>query len=304
MMLGDPHRSRLAADTAEGMAALRAAGAAEPDERVRNPDHLAVAFVSLRPRLSALVKLPGVSRLAPGIAERVLPGSYWFETARVKQIDAVLLSELEQGLAQLVILGAGFDTRAYRFAHNLRTVQVYEIDHPVTARLKRNRVTRIFGALPPGVTYQEADFAHDDLAARLAAVGYDTGRPTLMILSGVTAYLPEVAVARLLRFAATHDSPRTSIVFDYLYDDMVGGDDRYHGARQLRKRLDALGEPLRFGIPCGSSSAFLEGHGLTLVSDLGPQELAARHLQRSDGTISGRPYGFAAIAHARTVPRA
>ena len=303
-MLGERHRSRLAADTAEGMAALRAAGASEADEHVRNPDHLAAAFVSLRPRLSALVKLPGLSRLAPGIAERVLPGSYWFETARVKHIDAVLLSELEQGLAQLVILGAGFDTRAYRFAQELRTVKVYEIDHPVTARVKRERVAHVLGALPAGVTYQDADFGHDDLAARLAAIGYDTGRPTLMILSGVTAYLPEAAVTRLLRFAATHGSPRTSIVFDYLYDDMIGGNDRYHGAPQLRKRLDVLREPLQFGIPRGSSSAFLECHGLTLVSDLGPQELATRHLRRSNGTICGQPYGFASIAHARTVPRA
>jgi methyltransferase (TIGR00027 family) len=297
MTLADPDQSPLASGTAEAMAALRAAGA--HDRRVRNPDHLAAAFVSLRPRLTALVKVPGARRLVPGISERLLPGGYWFEMARVRHMDAVLCSELDRGLAQLVILGAGFDTRAYRFADELRGVRVYEVDHPANARRKRERVARVLGVPPPNVAYLDTDFTRDDLTAHLTATGYDLDRPTLILLSGVTAYLPEPAVARLLAFAGAHGSAQTSIVFDYLLAEMVAGGDAYHGAAKLRGRLNALGEPLRFGIPSGGADALVARHGLTLVSDLGPRELADRHLRRSDGAIAGRPYGFAAIAHAR-----
>jgi hypothetical protein len=79
----------------------------------------------------------------------------------------------------------------------------------------------------------------------------------------------------------------------------AAGSDAHHGAAKLRGRLNALGEPLRFGIPRGGADAVVARHGLTLVSDLGPHELADRHLRRSNGAIAGRPYGFAAIAHAR-----
>jgi methyltransferase (TIGR00027 family) len=301
MTLAEPDPNPLSAGTAEAMAALRAAGAR--DRRVRNPDYLAAAFVSLRPKLTTLVKVPGARRLVPGIAERMLPGGYWFETARVRHMDAILWSELGRGLAQLAILGAGFDTRAYRFAEQLRAMRVYEIDHPATARRKRERVARVLGAPPPNVSYLDIDFTRDDIAARLAATGYDTDQPTLIILSGVTAYLPEPAVDRLLAFAGAHGSRHTSIVFDYLLAEMVAGSDAYHGAAKLRGRLNALGEPLRFGIPRGGVDAVVARHGLTLVSDLGPQELADRHLRGSNGAIAGRPYGFAAIAHARAEVR-
>jgi methyltransferase (TIGR00027 family) len=280
------------------MAALRAAGASESDPGLRNPDHLAGAFVSLDLRPSALARFRGLRRLVPVLAERIVPGGYFFETARVKHIDAILGAELDAGISQLVILGAGYDTRAYRFADALRGVRVYEVDHPLTAALKRRKVIRLLGALPSHVSYVDADFQRDDTAECLAVHEYDPTRPTLVILSGVTHYLPEPAVSALLTFTAAHTSPRTSIVFDYLFREMLDGDDGYRGAAQTRRRVRQVGEPFRFGIPVGEARAFVARHGLRLVSDLGPDELADRYLRRADGS-TGRPYGFVAIAHAR-----
>jgi methyltransferase (TIGR00027 family) len=296
MGLGNRTPGALTASTAEAMASLRAAGAAESDPALRNPDHLARAFVSLDLRPSALARFRGLRRLVPLLAERIVPGGYFFETARVKHIDTILGAELDAGITQLVILGAGYDTRAYRF--EMRGVRVYEVDHPLTAALKRRKVVRLLGALPSHVSYVDADFQRDDTAERLAAHDYDRTQPTLVILSGVTHYLPEPAVSALLTFTAAHSSPRTSIVFDYLFREMLDGDDRYLGASQTRRRVSEVGEPFLFGIPVGEVGAFVARRGLRLVSDVGPDELAVRYLRRADGTI-GRPYGFVAIAHAR-----
>ena len=88
---------RLAASTAEGAAALRAAGARERDRRVRGPDRLAERLVPGGLRLTALVKVPLLRAAAPRLAERIMPGSYWYEIARVRHMDALLRTELEAG---------------------------------------------------------------------------------------------------------------------------------------------------------------------------------------------------------------
>ena len=291
--------SRVATNTAEAMAALRALGAAASDPALRNPDHMAREFLTVQPRVHSLAKLPGVRRLLPALADRLAPGGLHYETARVKHIDAILRSELKEGLEQLVILGAGYDTRPYRFADALGGVRVYEVDLPPISAVKRRKAARVLGAAPENVTYIGSDFLGDDLLARLQEHGYDLGAPTLLILSGVAPYLPEPAVARLLAFAGAHASPRSSIAFDYVFSEMIDGDDAFRGAPEVRRRLAALGEPFRSGIPAGGARRFIAPFGLTLASDVHPGELAERYLRRSDGTAGGRPYGFTAIAHAR-----
>lgn len=285
-------------NTAEVMAALRAAGAVGRDPAVRNPDYMAGAFLSAQLRVHALAKVPGARRLIPLMAERLLPGGYYYEIARVKHIDAILRSELRHGLDQLVILGAGYDSRAYRFADTLRAVRVYEIDLPPISVVKRRKVTAILDRPPDNVAYITADFVRDDLSERLRERAYDLRAATLFVLSGVAPYLPRGAVDELFRFVANHTCARTSIAFDYVFDEMLDGDDSFRGAAQTRQRLAALGEPFKFGIPIGGVAQFVESYGLKLTSDLQPNELARRYLRRADGTIE-RPYGFVAVAHAR-----
>jgi methyltransferase (TIGR00027 family) len=294
-------RSRLATNSAEAMAALRAAGSVDRNPELRNPDDLAASMLSLQLRAHALAKLPGARRLVPALAERLLPGGYYYETARVKHIDTILQSELDDGLGQLVLLGAGYDTRPYRFADELREVRVYEVDLPALSEIKRRKVTRLLGRAPDNVRFIQADLAVDDVRLKLGQ-SYDLGSPTLIILSGVTPYLAEPAVARLLDFAGQHTCPRSSLVFDYVFREMVEGDDSFHGAASIRKRLEKLGEPLRFGLAAGSVEQYVERFGLALVSDLQATGLARRYLCATDGTVLGEPYGFVAIAHTRVSP--
>jgi methyltransferase (TIGR00027 family) len=299
MGLADARGSRLAASTAEGAAAIRAAGAIERDARLRGPDHLAVRFVGHGTRLTALVKVPGARRLTPWLAERLLPGSYWFELARVKHMDHLLRRELTAGAGQLLVLGAGFDARPYRFAEQLAGVRTFELDHPVTGSLKRARVQRIFGELPAHVTYVDLDLEAGDLAGRLREAGWDDGVRSFVICSGVMPYLDPGGADRVLAWLAAA-APGSSIVFDYAFREALTGDDSFHGAAQLRSRVARAGEPLRFGIPRGEVAGFLAERGLELESDLGPHELRRRYLVRADGRLAGRPYGFVGIAHARS----
>ena len=299
MGLDESPRVRTARNTAEAFASLRAAGASVRDQRVRNPDGLASRFIAPGLRLTALVKVPALRSLARRAAERISPGAYFYELARVKHIDSVLVDELRDGLEQLVILGAGFDTRAYRFAEQLIAVRVFEVDHPITAALKQQRVIRVLGELPAHVTYLAVDLEHEDLGSALASAGYDPQRRSLFIWSGVSFYLSAEAVGEVFAFVRASSPPGSSLVFDYHYQGFTDGSHDYYGGAQARRRVEELGEPCIFGVDEGAVAALLQRHGLELVSDLGPAELEDRYLVGGDGRVAGHPFGFVSIAHAR-----
>lgn len=303
MALDETKSNRLnPASTAEGAATFRAAGAAEPDPKVQNPDAMAAAFIAWGIRAAALAKTPGLRRLVPRLGERMLPGGYYYETARTLHIDRVVREEVRGGITELVLLGAGYDSRPYRMGE-LSGVRVFEVDHPALSAIKREKVRAIVGEPPANVTYVEIDFTREELAERLAAHGHDVGASTLYVWSGVAPYLPEEAVTEVLRFVASHQSPATSILFDYCFGEAVEGDDAFYGAPELLARVERMGEPLRSGIPRGSAREYVEAVGLRLEEHLGPEDLTERYLIRSDGSVHGRPYGFMGFIHARVAAR-
>ena len=295
MALGDAAKSRMARSTAEGACALRAAGTTLRDPELRNPDYLAAAFIAAGLKLTALVKVPLVRRLTPRIFEAILPGAFWFELARTHHMDEVLLDEVRAGATQVVFLGAGLDSRSYRLRNELGNAMLFEVDHPVTAAVKAERLEAIFGRMPDHVSYVHVDFNTQGVGERLAAHGFDEGARTIVLWAGVTPYLEPEGVAETLRWFAAGTGGGSAISFDYLWKEMLDGDDSFHGAAQLRKRVEAGGEPFRFGIPRGESKGYVEQFGLVLEEDLGPKDAQERLLHGA-----GAPYGFGGMALART----
>ena len=219
-------------------------------------------------RVNSLVRVRPLRGLVRRVAERVVPGGLWFEVARTRFMDDVMRDELAAGAGQLVILGAGFDSRAYRFRELLEGVGVFEVDHPATSRLKRERLRKIFGELPSHVRYVEVDFETDDLGERLAEAGYDDTGRTLFLWSGVAPYISDDAVGAVLSFVGARSGAGSAIVFDYVFREFLDGDDGFYGAAQLRKSVERQGEPFRSGVPKGAIGSFVEEHGLALSQSL------------------------------------
>ena len=284
----------MARSTAEGACALRAAGATLRDPELRNPDYLAADFISPGLKLSALAKVPVLRRLSPHIVERVLPGALWFELARTRHMDQVLVGEVADGATQAVLLGAGLDSRFYRLRDDLGDAALFEVDHPVTAAVKAERLEAIFGRMPGHVSYVHVDFNTQGVGERLAAHGFDPEARSIVIWSGVSMYLEPEGVAETLRWFAAGTGAGSAICFDYLWKEMLDGDDSFHGAAELRKRVTSGGEPFKFGIPRGGAKDFAERFGLVLEEDLGPEDAHERILHHA-----GEPYGFGGMALAR-----
>jgi methyltransferase (TIGR00027 family) len=291
----NPFRAR---SSAEGAASIRAAGALEPDPTVRCPDVLAREFLGGF-NVTSLARHRVTRPLFMRAATRRAPGTYPYLVARCRLIDETLLSELRKGLHQVVFLGAGLDTTAYRLANELRDVRVIEVDHPASQTSKLSKLRDIFGEVPEHVKFVAADFVRDDLDEQLAAAGHRTNEATLFVWSGVSMYLAESAVVTVLRWVSSHEDPRTSILFDAVWAEAIDGSREYFGARQGRQRAGAMDEPLRWGIPEGRVDDTLLRCGLRAEKIYGSTDLATQYLTRQDGSTLGEPYGSGLIIHAR-----
>lgn len=291
------------------VAAGRAIGAREPDPTVRNPDDLAERLLgdaSLyavdHPTVQALGKPYDEAMSSAEVVNTVR-----MMMIRTRFIDAALERAVADGARQLVILGAGFDTHAYRCRELLQDVRVFEVDRAATQALKRERVLAALGEMPLNLTYVPIDFQHEELGDVLARHGHDRTQRTFFIMEGVTMYVTEEGVRRTLQFVG-QQPPGSGIVFDFVPQamvDMIATIDinKVPAAARpyLQRFLDLTkDEPWVFGIPLGTEGALLSELGMDLreVMAIGGPDSIARYLTKADGTVVGAKTIAEAMARA------
>lgn len=192
---------------------------------------------------------------------------------------------------QVVILGAGLDTRAARLASPAR--RFFEVDHPATQADKRRRVDAL-GAVAPRLDYVPCDFESDDLFQRLAAAGLDDAAPVFFVWEGVVPYLSEAAVrATLERIAAC---PRAAVVFDTIGTRMVERRDISERDARSMEIVEDLGEPVVFGV----------NHTAGLVAESGFRHVRSWSFDEIDLNLTGsydrgRMFRFQRLTCAATI---
>ena len=277
---------------------LRAVAAMEPDEKVRNPDNLAAEF--LPPTYWVYGPMSKDFKTSKQYIHFYRIGAYYSVNARTKHIDAILQLLARRDLKQVVNIGAALDSRPYRLGEQMPGVRFFEIDRPPALAFKQARVKAVLGKIPSNVAFVPLDFHTQALDGALAKAGYDPASQTLFIMEGVTPYLDAAAMDLIMAFIAGHAAPASEVVFDYILDEVARGDyAQYPVARYGAVRRANAGEPWKFGIAEDQAADFASRHGLKLVSDYGPIELAQHYLIRSDGRLLGQPTMFVRVLHAR-----
>ena len=187
-------------------------------------DPLSSQFVSTRWRIIlAASHVPGVRRLVEAAYDRVGgPGPRASAIARTRLIDDLLLRESESA-AQLVILGAGFDSRPYRLSP-LKHLSVFEVDQPQTQQIKLEVLRVTLTSMPPNAHYVPVDFEHDDLTAALEAAQYEHHTPSIFLWEGVTNYLSSSAVDTTLHAVRNLTSENDLLIFTYVDRAVIDGD--------------------------------------------------------------------------------
>jgi len=192
-----------------------------------------------------------------------------FLLARHRTMDDLVLDSTRAGAAQVAILGAGYDSRAYRLAPPKGPARWFEVDLPALSRRKRAAVADVLGRVPTHVRYVELDFERERLIDRLLEEGLDPRERTLFIWEGVSYYLPEAAVHATLESVRVLAAVGSTVVLDvWVRPDLTRPLDPF---RRVIPRLflKAVGEPIRYWLRSSEAAAhLLETHGFEPTLDL------------------------------------
>ncbi len=197
-----------------------------------------------------------------------------FVCARSRYAEEVLAAAVPHGLDQLVVLGAGLDTFAYRNPYP--RLRVVEVDHPATQAWKRQRLDDAGIEVPSSVTHVAVDFEGDDLGTVLAEA-LDLTRPVLFWWLGVTPYLTLQAIAANLTTLAAQ--PHTAVVLDHAAPDPHASALSRAREAQRAARVAEIGEPwvtaitpddlTALGLRCGFEHVHHEDEAALLRRALG-----------------------------------
>ena len=210
-----------------------------------------------------------------------------FIAVRTRFAEDALAAAVARGVRQLVVLGAGLDTYAYRNAF-AESLHVFEVDHPATQAWKRQRLADAAIPLPRTLTFAPVDFERETLAGGLAAAGFDPAKQSFFTWLGVVPYLTAQAVLSTLEFIARLPGG-AHVVFDYGNPPASGLDrDRFAAQEALAARVASIGEAFRSYFETDALHAKLRALGFREVEDLGPVLIRERYFANRGGSLPDR----------------
>ena len=218
----------------------------EEHPNFQGPDHLAALFLPLKAKF--FLSFAFMRRYVRKKLRKGVPGTYEYMLARTKYFDILFQYALEEDIPQIVVLGAGYDTRAIRFQKAIQHTKIFELDAPTTQQEKKTRLQHTNLALPQQLTFVPINFSNERLETVLLTAGYDPSQRSLFLWEGVTYYLPEEAVKETLAFIKNHSGRESAIAFDYFYTSVLEGTCEYYGAKEISESVLKFGEPFQFGI--------------------------------------------------------
>ena len=201
-----------------------------------------------------------------------------FFAARSRFAEDAVAAAVAAGVRQVVILGAGLDTFAYRNPYP--DVRVFEVDHPATQAWKRERLATAGIERPETLTFVPVDFETQTLAAGLESAGFDRSAPAVFVWLGVVFYLTPSAAHTTLEYIAGQAQP-VEVVFDYLQPAATEEDRAHQQARSVQ--LAGAGEPVFSYSTPDEIAAQLRDLGFTGIEDHSAPDLIARYLDGSPG---------------------
>jgi methyltransferase (TIGR00027 family) len=283
--------------TAAATAFLRALAACDPREDIRGKDNLAEIF--LEEKQTKPLKDPALRTWV--MQHQLSPGAYEFMLARTAFFDQIFMQALQDNLEQVVLLGAGYDSRPYRFKELLQATRIFEVDAPPTQQRKRAYLQQAGISISPQISFVPINFETRSLQEILGAAGLRRDRRTLFIWEGVSYYLSGAAVDNVLACVKALSPAGSSIGFDYaaLSPEVLQDTD----VQEFRKSMQTrhADEPTHFGIRAGTIDAFLNERGFQVIEHLTAADMTERYLMPQRYADVGKVLPLFGFVHARVV---
>jgi len=255
------------------MALFRAVESVRPEAGRLFIDPLAASLLptSLR-RVAEVARLPVIGRAVPAILDLGWPRTRSSGVVRTRLIDLMVEEAICDGAMQLVLLGAGFDSRAYRLPQARKAI-VFEVDHASTQRAKQARLNASATAVDH-VHFVDVDFEVDDLARRLGDAGFDRQVRSIVVWEGVVSYLSAQAVDDNFHLLSGICCPGSRLVFTYVDGRALDGSVHFEEAKRWKGWVRFNGEPFIFGFHPDELEAYLAERDFRLDFDRTTAEVA------------------------------
>ncbi len=283
---------RKASNTAGYTCFSRACATREKEDLFHGPDDMAEIFLPLFAK--GILNIPFLRKF---FLKQIAPsGIYEYVLARTKRMDELFVDALENDFSQIVLLGAGMDTRALRFKGKNKGTKIFELDIPTTQQPKLAILKRKGVVLPKELIFVPIDFNRQSLSEVLLAAGYQENQRSLFLLEGVTMYLTPEAVDSMLAFIRNSSAQGSKVVFDYIYASVLRQENRFYGEKEIFETVSRAGEGWTFGIEENEIEGFLSERGFKVISNHTPADLEKAYLRTDDGAFLGHINGTHCIA--------
>ena len=226
-------------------------------------------------------------------------GIYEYVIARTKYIDNIFKESIENGIEQILLFGAGFDTRAIRFAGKNIKTKIFELDTLYTQTAKINQFKKRGISIPENTILISIDFNVDSVSEKLESNGFKRNKTTLFIMEGIIQYLNKEAVDELFKLLYELAEPESKVVFDYIYASVLRKENIYYGEKDIYKKVNSVQEPWLFGIEKGGMEAFVKNYNFSLIQNLDSEDLEKMFFRDEQGQIIGKINGTHCIAYVK-----
>jgi len=280
--------------TAEWTCVSRAASSLESNSYYRSDDYIALLLVPNF--LKLLLHIPLIRKF---FSRFIAPkGIYEYTIARTKYIDTVFKEVLAEKFDQILIFGAGFDTRALRFHTKTGNTRIFELDVPITQKAKLGQYEKRGLNIPANVEFISIDFDKESLSETLEEAGFYRDKKSLFVLEGFLMYLQPESVNETFEVIESFAGEFSEIVFDYVRASVLRHAGSYYGEREIVKSVVKAGERWYFGIEEDEFDRFLKKYGLRVSEHKDAQELERMYFTDASGKIVGRVNGTHCLARA------
>ncbi len=271
-------------ETAMGAATLRALATLEEREEIRGQDYLAEIFLTEEHK--SPLKDPAIREWV--MKNRIAPGMYEFMIARTAFFDHVVEQALLENIPQIVFLGAGYDSRSYRFKDIIKDTRIFELDIQPTQQRKKELLYQASISIPDQLIFVSFNFKTDNIGGILNRAGFNRNQKTLFVWEGVTYYLSAEVIDDTLSVITSNSPAGSLICFDYASHSPDRLNDE--GLKKMRgmMRSNYPGEPTQFGIKDGEIKSFLSSRGYNIIEHLNSTEMERKYLNFHDGSSEGK----------------
>jgi methyltransferase (TIGR00027 family)/uncharacterized protein (TIGR02118 family) len=263
--------------TAAYVALCRALSFRDQRADIKGPDSLAHLFVSD----DAKKTLESPESIRRGIA--FTAPIFGMLVARTAFFDTKFKEALAGGIRQIVLLGAGYDTRAYRLSTLLTDAVIFELDISSTQNRKLDILRGAGVPIPRQVKFAPINFKTENIKDVLLKHGFNPSAATMFLWEGVTYYLTENVFRDTLKVIKSAAPKGSSVCFDYM---------------TIKRESGRMAEPFQFWIKPEAIAEYLSSQDMAIVEHINPQEMEKRYLSLADGTVAEKAFGVYCFVHA------